>query len=139
MRKRGPKAVETPSPVVPDMVTTAPAPPAVLDEEAAKQWHETARILVDRRKLTKGDLPTLANYIRLGLMIHESTISADWRLVGKLIGAQTRLARELGLTPSSRESMRPAPPADEPTDDLEAFKRGEFDELGECRRLRDCD
>ena len=151
MRRRVPKAVETPPPVVPDMVTTVPAPPAVLDEEAAKQWHETARILVDRRKLTKGDLPTLANYIRLGLMIRESTISADWRLVSKLIGTQTKLAHELGLTPLARESMRPAPVADDPTDDpmdepmnepmneLERFE-AEFDELGEYRhRLTDSD
>ena len=139
MRRRVPKAVETPPPVVPDMVTTVPAPPAVLDEEAAKQWHETARILVDRRTLTNGDLPTLANYIRLGLMIRESTISADWRLVSKLIGTQTKLAHELGLTPLARESMRPAPVADDPMDELERFET-EFDELGEYRhRLTDSD
>ena len=132
------QALATPSPAVPDMVITMTDPPAEFDAEAAHQWREVAQVLIDRRTLSKGDLPTLRNYIRLGVLIREATISADWRLVGKLIGTQTRLARELGLTPSSRESFRPAPPADE-IDDVEALKRGEFAEPGTYRRLRDCD
>ena len=84
--------------------------------------------------------PTLENYVRLSGMIRKATISADWRLVDKLIGSQTRLARELGLTPSSRVSIPATPASEDMADDLERFKRDDTD-LEPCRgeRLRDTD
>ena len=142
--RTGPKptqhAMRTPAPVAPDLLTTVPDPPADMDEAAAVQWWATAQILVDRRQLTRGDLVTLENYIRLGTMIRDATISADRRLADKLIGSQTRLARELGLTPSSRVSISAAPASDDMADDLERFKRDDTD-LEPCRgeRLRDTD
>ena len=141
--KTGPKqtshAMRTPALLVPDLLETVPNPPAKLDKDEAVQWWSTAQLLIDRRTLTKGDLPTLENYIRLSGMICQATISADWRLVDKLIGSQTRLARELGCTPSSRVSIQ-ATPASEGLDDLELFKRDDTD-LEPCRgeRLRDTD
>ena len=141
--KTGPKptphAMMTPAPLVPDLLETVPDPPATLDKDAAVLWWSTAQLLIDRRTLTKGDLVTLENYVRLSGMIRKATISADWRLVDKLIGSQTRLARELGCTPSSRVSIQ-ATPASEDLDDLERFKRDDTD-LEPCRgeRLRDTD
>ena len=135
--KPTPNALRTPVLLLPDLIETPPNPPASLDQDAAVQWWETAQVLIDRRTLTKGDLPTLENYVRLSGMISKATISADWRLVDKLIGSQTRLARELGCTPSSRVSIQ-ATPASEGFDDLERFKRDDTD-LEPCRgeRLRD--
>ena len=141
--KTGPKptqhAIRTPARLVPDLLETVPDPPATLDKDAAVQWWSTAQLLIDRRTLTKGDLVTLENYVRLSGMIRKATTAADWRLTDKLIGSQTRLARELGCTPSSRVSI-PATPATEDLDDLERFKRGDTD-LEPCRgeRLRDTD
>lgn len=141
--KPQPLALQTGTPAVPDLLSTVPNPPVQFDETAACQWWETAQVLIDRRALSKGDLPTLENYIRTGVMIREATISANWRLADKLIGTQTRLARELGLTPSARETMRPAPTEIDLADDLETFKAGAFDsnELQPWRpeRLRDTD
>lgn len=142
--KTGPKpkphAMWTPALLVPDLLETIPDPPATLDADAAVLWWQTAQLLIDRHTLTKGDLPTLENYIRLGTMIRDATISADWRLVDKLIGSQTRLARELGLTPSSRVSIPATPATEDMADDLERFKRGDTD-LDPCRgeRLRGTD
>ena len=128
--KTGPKptpdAMRTPALLVPDLLETVPDPPVDMDEAAAVQWWSTAQLLIDRRTLTKGDLPTLENYIKLGVMIRKATTAADWRLVDKLIGSQTRLARELGCTPSSRVCI-PATPASEGFDDLERFKRIDLD------------
>ena len=142
--KTGPKptphAKRTPASVVPDLLETVPDPPATLDKDAAVQWWETAQLLIDRRTLTKGDLPTLGNDIKLSTMIRDATILADWRLMDKLIGSQTRLARELGCTPSSRVSIPATPATEDMDDDLERFKRDDTD-LEPCRgeRLRDTD
>ena len=142
--KTGPKptphAMRTPAPIVPDVLDTVPDPPATLDADAAVQWWSTAQLLIDRRTLAKGDLVTLANYVQLSGMIRKATISADWRLVDKLIGSQTRLARELGCTPSSRVSIPATPATEDMADDLDRFKRDDSD-LSPCRRehLRDTD
>lgn len=133
--RRGPKPTlpiqKTPSPPVPDLLETVPDPPATLDKPAAVLWWTTAQLLIDRRTLTRGDLVTLENYVGLSGMIRKATEAADWRLVDKLIGSQTRLARELGCTISSRVSIRTEPVEIE--DELERWKREE----AIPKRLRD--
>ena len=115
-----------------ELPTLAEAAP-IVDAPANKE--EAASCFVTRR-----DLMTLENYIRLGGMIREATVSGDWRLVDKLIGSQIRLARELSLTPSPRASLPPSPAAEDMADDLERFKRNDT-ELEPCRgeHLRDTD
>ena len=125
--------------MVPDRLVSPTDPPAQFDTEAARLWWEVSQILIDRRQLTRGDLVILENYVTLSVLLREAKLRGDWRAADKMIGSQTRLARELALTPSSRASL-PAAPIIEDLDDLARFKRDDTD-LEPCRgeRRRDTD
>ena len=120
--KPSPQALQTPQALPPDLLIEPPEPPATFDEQAAVQWYSITQILIDRGTLTRGDLATLENFVRVGIGVQAAIGDGNWRLADKLIGSQTRLARELGLTPSSRLSFPAVGTPESSGDELETFK-----------------
>jgi phage terminase small subunit len=107
--KATPKALQTGSPALPDRLFTPTEPPAWCGPEVAERWWNLSRVLIDRGALTRGDLPVRKD--------------ERWRDCDKFMSTQARLGRELGLTISARETMRPVLP-DPERDDLADFKSG---------------
>ena len=128
----------TPSP--PDAIIIPPDPPGWCGPDDARLWWVTCQTLVDRQQLTTGDLKAVEGFVLSWSMVDAARTDGRHRDLDKYLLTTSKLSRELGLTPSARETMRaPVPPADESVDSLERFKRGEFDEVPTGRRLADSD
>jgi len=110
-----------------EALTSVPAPPMWLPDEAKAEWRRVAKVLVNRRVLTDGDLAALEGYaLNVGL------VRRAWKVIaeeGEYVdgkrhrafttitqsGAEARrLAETLGLTPTSRNKL----PQGQPDDDL---------------------
>jgi phage terminase small subunit len=116
--RSGPKA--TPKAL---QLFTPTEPPAWCGPEVAERWWNLSRVLIDRGALTRGDLPVLESFLLATVMVEGARKDERWRDCDKFMSTQARLGRELGLTISARETMRPVLP-DPERDDLADFKSG---------------
>jgi P27 family predicted phage terminase small subunit len=111
-----------------DALTTMPAPPDWMGEEARKEWRRVVPALVERGIFTVADLGNLENYCLAQGMVREATAdlagAADsatkariWRTMNQAMATARQLSAELGLTPISRArpAMRDLFDGDDPT------------------------
>jgi P27 family predicted phage terminase small subunit len=113
----------------------APEPPNGLSPSTAEEWRRAAAILVERRSLTRGDLPTLEFYSMCVAMARQADAEAKalpsltyttktgvtrphpvLRIAKDFWSDARRFAVELGLTPRSR-CFRPPERDGAPGDD----------------------
>ena len=139
--KPTPQALVRPSVDVPDTLITPPEPPSWCEPADAQAWWELSQCLIGRGQLTRGDLPVLEAFVLAKKMVNDARQDQRWRDCDKFQGTLARLSRELGLSPVSREAMRPTPAAVQQIDDLERFKAGDYleDVIERRHRLADCD
>lgn len=134
-----PQALHTAAAGPPDLLAISPDPPEWMSKEAATEWWSLCQLLIDRQQLTRGDLGTVENLIRLRGLLPTLTSTRE---INTTISTITKLSRELGLTPSSRHKVAAVASNEvEVEDDLERFKRDCNNELQPWQpaRLRDSD
>lgn len=105
-----------------DAVTTVPAAPDWLADDAKAEWRRIMPLLVERKILTEADMGSVENYClsigRVRQLERELTTGFDaaiFRAQDKAMATARLLAAELGLTPVSRS--RPAIREDAEADD----------------------